>query len=370
MPRHAISTRLPTGDSALDFAQLHQLRRQVRFANTGAQNRADMASASGAQTADVQVARQFEALFIAQLLKQARQTSEDSDASLFDSPQTRMVQSLGDAQLAQQLSMPGIGLAEVLLLQMRKAAGNVLGGGAQAAGDVVHTSRLPANEPGTRRYDAESISELIAKLAAAAAGSAATNAASAIATTTTAMATATIAAHAATKAATNANTVISAIREAPQHIHAFVKRLSTAAHAAAQDSGVPAQLILSQAALESAWGRREIRHPDGAPTHNVFGIKATPNWTGKIAHVATTEYQNGALRRVTQAFRAYDSYDAAFADYARLIGGAQRYRAVLQAPTPEDAAHRIQEAGYATDPKYAQKLIGIMGVLHETGAQS
>jgi len=317
MPHPILSDRLPSADSALDFTRLHQLRRQVQ---TGARGKTE-----DAERTLVEVAHQFEALFIAQWLKQARQASEESGAGLFDSPQTHMVQSLGDAQVAQQLATPGIGLAQALLWQMRRAAGNVLGG----AASVAPTSRPPA-----RSRQAASIDALLEKL------------------------------H---QVQRKASAVVSAVREAPRHIHAFVERLSKSAHLAAQDSGVPAKLILSQAALESGWGRREIRHADGAPTHNVFGIKATPGWTGKVAHVATTEYQNGQARRVVQAFRAYDSYDAAFADYARLIGGAQRYRAVTQAATAEDAARRMQEAGYATDPAYADKLIGVMGMLREVG---
>jgi len=113
MSQHVTLNRL-SGDSALDFAQLHQLRQHVRT------------RAAGSAQAETEVARQFEALFIAQLLKQARQTSDASDGSFFDSPQTRMVQSLGDAQLAQQLATPGMGLAQVLLEQMRRAASNVL----------------------------------------------------------------------------------------------------------------------------------------------------------------------------------------------------------------------------------------------------
>jgi len=312
VPHPILSDRLPATDSTLDFTRLHQLRRQVQ---TGARGKA-----ADVERTQAEVARQFEALFIAQLLKQARQTSEESGAGLFDSPQTHMVQSLGDAQLAQQLATPGIGLAQALLWQMRRAAGNVLGD----AAPVAPTSRQPMSR------QLASIDALIETL------------------------------H---QVQRKASAVISAVRDAPRHIHAFVERLSQATHLAAQDSGVPAKLILSQAALESGWGRREIRHTDGTPTHNVFGIKATPGWTGKVAHIATTEYQNGQARRVVQAFRAYDSYDAAFADYARLIRGAQRYRAVTQAATAEDAARRMQEAGYATDPAYADKLIGVMGML-------
>ena len=75
----------------------------------------------------------------------------------------------------------------------------------------------------------------------------------------------------------------------------------------------------------------------------------------------TTEYIDGEPRKMMQPFRAYNSYAESFADYARLISTADRYSDVVTAPTAEEAARRIQSAGYATDPSYADKLISIMG---------
>lgn len=66
---------------------------------------------------------------------------------------------------------------------------------------------------------------------------------------------------------------------------------------------------------------------------------------------------------MTQPFRAYSSYEESFADYARLIGNSPRYETVAQARNEVEAARRIQNSGYATDPQYAQKLIGIMNQL-------
>jgi len=75
----------------------------------------------------------------------------------------------------------------------------------------------------------------------------------------------------------------------------------------------------------------------------------------------TTEYRDGVPVKIRQPFRAYDSYAESFADYVRLISGNSRYSAVAAAGSAEEAARRIQEAGYATDPAYASKLISIMG---------
>ena len=126
---------------------------------------------------------------------------------------------------------------------------------------------------------------------------------------------------------------------------------------ATRETGIPAQFILAQAAHESAWGRREIRMPDGSPSHNLFGIKAGAGWTGKVAEITTTEYVNGQPRKVTARFRAYDSYEDAFRDYARLLKHNDRYAEVMRrGQTAEGFAQGLQKAGYATDPAYADKL--------------
>ncbi len=156
---------------------------------------------------------------------------------------------------------------------------------------------------------------------------------------------------------------LAAAEGAPDHVVDFVSRMSRAANLAAQQSGVPARLIMGQAALESGWGKREIKFDDGNTSYNLFGIKAGASWKGKVVHVLTTEYENGVAKKVTQPFRAYASYEESFADYARLIGNSPRYEAVTQARNEIEAARKIQDAGYATDPQYAQKLIGVMGQL-------
>jgi uncharacterized FlgJ-related protein len=74
-----------------------------------------------------------------------------------------------------------------------------------------------------------------------------------------------------------------------------------------QETGIPAAFMLAQAAHETGWGRAAMKTRDGQPAHNLFGIKATAGWTGKVAEVATTEYINGQPRRVMAKFRAYDS---------------------------------------------------------------
>ena len=137
----------------------------------------------------------------------------------------------------------------------------------------------------------------------------------------------------------------------------FVQRHAADAAKVEQDSGLPSGYMLGQAGHETAWGKHEIKMRGGAPSHNLFGIKAGAGWTGKVAEVTTTEYVNGAPRKMVQKFRAYGSYEESFRDYARLITESPRYAQVSQqTASAKDYASGLQRAGYATDPDYASKL--------------
>lgn len=321
---HYLPRPAPEATSTLDFAHLNRLQRGVR------------AGGSQQLAHEQQAAQQFEALLIQQLLKQGRQAS--GAGSLFDSQQTRLAQGMSDDQMAMQLASPGMGLAQALMEQIRAARGATETSHTERTPPELAASRLPhlrsSVGSGAAQENADhnrpvvsSISELINLLA---------------------------------RPANVVEYVAGAIRGAPSHIRSFVDKMGAAARHAAAESGVPARLILSQAALESGWGRREIKDENGATSHNLFGIKATGGWKGKVVNIMTTEFENGVARKVKQPFRAYDSYAESFADYARLISKNGRYSEVLTAPSAEEAAHRIQAAGYATDPAYADKLISIM----------
>jgi peptidoglycan hydrolase FlgJ len=146
------------------------------------------------------------------------------------------------------------------------------------------------------------------------------------------------------------------------HVQSFIQKHDAAARAAQLETGIPASFMLAQAAHESGWGKREIPGKDGS-SHNIFGIKAGSNWTGKVTEVQTTEYIDCKAQKVTAKFRAYDSYAAAFKDYAKLLGGNARYsEAVAQARQggATGFAQGLQKAGYATDPEYASKLARVI----------
>jgi flagellar protein FlgJ len=116
--------------------------------------------------------------------------------------------------------------------------------------------------------------------------------------------------------------------------------------------------MLAHAALESGWGRHEPRSESGLPSHNLFGIKAGRAWDGAVAGAQTNEFEGGRWQRQAARFRAYSSYAEGFADYAHML----RERFGITGNMSEaEFAGRLADAGYATDPTYADKLTRVLG---------
>jgi flagellar rod assembly protein/muramidase FlgJ len=142
---------------------------------------------------------------------------------------------------------------------------------------------------------------------------------------------------------------------------AFLAQHVQAARQAQASSGIPATFMVAQAALETGWGKHEIRFDDGRTSHNLFGIRAGANWKGPVAEIWTTEFINGAAQKVRGQFRAYGSYQESFNDYARLISQSPRYaNAMRNLGDPQAFASALQQAGYATAPNYAQVLSSVI----------
>jgi flagellar protein FlgJ len=147
---------------------------------------------------------------------------------------------------------------------------------------------------------------------------------------------------------------------APTGTNDFVNRVWPHALETAKALGVPPQFIVAHSALESGWGKNEIRAADGSPSYNVFGVKAGSGWQGRTTEVATTEYVDGVAQSVREKFRVYDSYADAFRDYASLLRSNPRFAGVLGQQGGQDFARSLQNSGYATDPAYADKLTRII----------
>jgi flagellar protein FlgJ len=273
-------------------------------------------AASDPKGAAKEVARQFESLFMQEMLKSMRQATQSS--GLLDNEGTKLGTELLDQQLATQMSgLPG-GLSGALLRQLERGLGVSAGAGGGAA-----TGALPGAAAGGR-------GALAAPLPGQAAGAPARTA----------------------PAEAGAN-----VARGGGKAQEFVAAHQAAAREAEAATGIPAAFMIAQAAHETGWGRRDIRMADGSPSHNLFGIKAGPNWKGPVAEVRTTEYFSGQPRQVVQRFRAYASPQESFADYARLIKNSPRYAGVVaNGGSAQGFAQGLQRAGYATDPAYAEKL--------------
>lgn len=140
----------------------------------------------------------------------------------------------------------------------------------------------------------------------------------------------------------------------------FVEELAPHARSAASQLGVEPSVLVAQAALETGWGRHVIRGADGNSSFNVFNIKAGSDWQGARVARTTVEYRDGTAARERAAFRAYDSLDDAFADYVDLIRGERYAGARAAADDPAQYVHALADAGYATDPKYAEKILSLV----------
>jgi len=141
----------------------------------------------------------------------------------------------------------------------------------------------------------------------------------------------------------------------------FVREIWPLAVKAGRQLGVEPRAIVAQAALETGWGNRQIRDDAGVSGNNLFGIKADSRWNGERVTVATLEYEGGLPKPQRAAFRAYPDLAAGFQDYVRFLSENPRYRDALRAGADAGAyADRLQSSGYATDPRYAEKIRNII----------
>ena len=244
-----------------------------------------------------EVAKQFEALFMNELLKSMRATTMSTGS--LDNEGSKLGTEMLDAQLAQKMTgLPG-GLSQAIARQLERQMG--LYPGPIPKADSANLSVLPLDRIGKPTA--------IPQTGAA----------------------------------------------------AFVNQHTGAAQEAEKRTGIPAAFMISKAALETGWGRKEIRHSDGSTAYNLFGVKAGANWKGAVAEVATTEYVDGKPQKVMARFRAYSSYAESFADYGRLMVESPRYgRVAASSGDASGFARSLQRAGYATDPAYADKLTRVI----------
>lgn len=279
-------------------------------------------AASGDREALVGAARQFESLLVSQMLKAMRQTRfNDEDDPMSGGESMKLYRDLLDQQWASQLSKgKGLGFADMMVKAMERMPPST-------------AEKLPqVSAPGAVQATLEPAEQVAGQQSGS-------TEAGAVAGAT---------------AATEANA------SGKRSIQAeFLARLRPHAEAAAATTGVPAEFILAHAALESGWGRHEIKDANGQGSHNLFGIKAGRSWDGAVAETLTTEYRQGVPMKLSQNFRAYADYSSAFTDYANLLKA--RYGVALEGGADASAfAQGLVAGGYATDPAYGDKLQAVI----------
>ena len=300
-----------------DFSGLAQMRADAR---------------DGGQESKRAVAAQIEAMFIGMMLKSMRAGSDALGGAGANMPRD-----LYDSQIAQHLAQGGrLGFAEMMLQELNP----------QTAQTAVAASARPAAEA----LPAPDRNMLLAR-AVWDQDSLATPAAS----TVTGTAFKPTAASAAKESAPPASW------SSPDE---FVRELMPAARQAAEALGTRPEAVLAVAALETGWGKHMPRSAEGTTSNNLFGIKAH-GWKGGVTRSSTLEFESGQFQRKVEPFRSYNSPQEAIADFADFLATQPRYKpALAQASDPEAFLRGLHKAGYATDPRYGDKLVAILNSAH------
>ncbi len=264
---------------------------------------AQLKAEAGKQTDEAkrETARQFEALFLQMMIKSMR---EAGGKGMLDSDQTEMAQGMYDQQLAISLAKKGsIGIADMVMRQ--------LGVEPEKGASTAPTSRLAMAEK-LWGSPAETLRPGRSPLPR---------------------------------------------WETPEE---FIRALYPAAQKAAEKLGTTPEAVLSITALETGWGKHVMPATDGS-SFNLFGIKADAGWKAGVTTATTLEFEDGVMQKKREPFRAYDSAEASVQDFADFIRGNPRYRKALEvASNPEAFLEQIHQAGYATDPNYADKARAVM----------
>ncbi|WP_163935869.1 flagellar assembly peptidoglycan hydrolase FlgJ [Paraferrimonas sp. SM1919] len=247
-----------------------------------------------------QVAEQFEGIFTSMLLKSMRQANSafKSEDSPLSSRTTEFYEQMHDSQLSLELSAQGaLGLADLIVQQLSPEKHNLMPATA-LRGPIKSTnvSKTALNVEQTELAN-------------------------------------------------------------PQQ---FVNKLKPLAQKASKALGVEAEVLLAQAALETGWGQKVIQTSQGS-SFNLFNIKADQRWAGRRQQVNTLEFEQGVAKQTQAHFRTYQNFEQSFNDYVAFIKDSPRYAdALKQGQNSEQYLRQLHTAGYATDPNYSDKAIGIL----------
>lgn len=314
-----------------------------------------VAAGKDPQQALGQAAREFEAVFLNQVLKSMRE-SLPKDGPFASSSNDTYTQML-DRELSKAMSAKGTGLAAVLEKQLARAMAPKVDPNdpkltaAQKAAATAHSLGGPVAPHALGGKPAKH----------SLTGAAAARAYALPAKANAAPAAAKVPAAPAKANAAPATPAVPAKVSSTEAQKSFLAKVVDLAKAPAASVGLSPVFVAAQAALESGWGKHEIRRADGSSAHNLFSIKAGSAWNGATVDVTTTEYVNGSPVKRVEKFRAYESYAEGLADYVKLLATNSRYKdAVAKGQDARGFSQALAKAGYATDPAYSQKLTSVI----------
>lgn len=269
------------------------------------------AAQQGDEGALREAAQQFEAIFVQMMLKSMRKAQDalESKDSPFNSQQVKFYRDMHDQQLATDLSASGsIGLADLIVRQL---------GQQQEGFTPASVLRNNGNLDGSREASRQTQSLPV-----------------------------------------QPPRPLAEKQAAFSDAKGFIEALLPIAEQVTQGMPVDAKALLAQAALETGWGQKMI-HSEKGNSHNLFGIKANRSWQGDKARVSTLEYDGQVAKKQLAEFRAYDSFEQSLQDYLHFVQDNPRYAEALKQQDAAGYFQALQQAGYATDPNYADKIMQI-----------
>jgi flagellar protein FlgJ len=331
-----VSMNVDAGQIYTDLNSVQQLKAQSKVDKTAALKN---------------IAHQFEAMMVQMMMKSMRDADKVfADGDMTSSSDGKFYQDMFDNQLSLSLSKGrGFGIAEALMRQLQGRFGNENKTSEQSDGvdknlDAVQRVQTLVEQAASTNGGAAAISPRV----------------------TAAIQDALHQLFGGAGDETSASSSAVSLDGTPQN---FVESLRPLAQRVSASLGVDSDVLLSQSALETGWGQKVLQCPDGSSSFNFFNIKADDSWTGAVVKVPTVEYQNGVAVREWASFRAYSSPEESFADYARLVSENPRYQQALQcADNPRAYIKALAQAGYATDPNYASKVISLYDGEHMRGS--
>ena len=145
--------------------------------------------------------------------------------------------------------------------------------------------------------------------------------------------------------------------KAQEIVDSYIETFQYIAVSEMERTGIPASIKLAQGLLESNWGRSEL----SSFAHNHFGIKCGSSWEGKGYYKVDDDLdEQGNLRE--SCFRVFESDEASYIAHSEFLMKNKRYAFLFDyGQTDHKAwAKGLRKAGYATDPKYPSKIIGVI----------